>query len=88
MALGAGLAMLAADIVLTESMRRGIASLRPVVTVYEEVQNMQTLIAEWTDANGISHTVETRRGSGESMEAFQTRHDEAVASMVAKYPPA
>ena len=51
-------------------------------------RNMQVLRAHWIDAQGISWEVKTPRVTGESLERWTARHDEAVTALAAAHPPA
>lgn len=58
---------------------------RVLVTVKEML--MQTLVAQWQDAAGVTHTVNTPRNEGESADDHAKRHAEAVKALQALFPP-
>jgi len=52
-----------------------------------EVCNMQSKTTKWKDAQGVEWSVTTVRASGETLESWCKRHDEAVASVQREHPP-
>lgn len=70
-------------------------SMQGINRIYAEMQNpkrkaallMQTMTTTWKDAQGVTHTVTTTRGEGETQSAFAQRHKDAVAALQAIYPP-
>lgn len=57
------------------------------VSILEE-RLMQTLVARWTDADGVEHTVNTPPLDGETPEAHVERHVKIVKLMKDAFPPA
>lgn len=81
-------AILAATVVLITYTSWRVYALAERVLDIERRLNMQTMIASWKDAQGITHEVRTERLEGETLAEQAARHSEAVAALKALFPPA
>ena len=64
-----------------------IETIRNMVTATTEQKEDQLLTATWKDCDGVTHTVTTTQGHGESNADFVQRHADLVAAAQKLYPP-
>lgn len=101
-ALAASLSILAALVLLVVLSQRTGRWERATVDLQETLDDLTmtnpdptwpTYVADWKDANGVNHEVQTPRekdaeGEWEPLEEWAARHAAAVAALQVHFPPA